>query len=338
VALRRDLGLAGAAVCPAAPGGAALPAPGATTAFRLVNSESDFLPGLIVDAYGPFLVVQAHTLGIVRRLGEIVEALVAELQPVGIFQRSEGELREREGLSPETGRLWGEEPPETVAFQESGLRFLADLRGGQKTGFFLDQRENRRRLAALVSSLATPAGTDAKAIEVLNAFAFTGAFGVCLAAANPRVRVLNLESSPEALALGRRNFALNGFADRAEDLPGNAFQLLRRFRDERRQFDVVILDPPKFAQAQGQVPGACRGYKDINLLAFKLLRPGGLLATFSCSGLVSPELFQKVVFSAALDAGSEPQLLARFAAGPDHPVLLGFPEGEYLKGLALRCP
>lgn len=305
----------------------------ATDAFRLVNGESDLLPGLIVDAYGPYLVLQAGTCGTAHTLPQIVAALGAQLAPRGIWQRSDAEVREREGLPPANGLLQGEEPPPALAVREHGLRFEVDLRGGQKTGFFLDQRENRRLAGEWI---ARAAGATAAPV-VLNAFSFTGGFGVYAARACPGARVLNLDASEDALALARANFARNGLADRAEFLCGNAFELLRRFRDARRQFDAIILDPPKFAQRQGQVPGACRGYKDLNLLAMKLLRPGGLLFTFSCSGLVGPELFRDVVAGAAADSGRPLQILARLGAGPDHPVLTSFPEGEYLKGFVLRC-
>jgi 23S rRNA (cytosine1962-C5)-methyltransferase len=306
--------------------------PGNTNAFRLINGESDFLPGVIVDAYADTLVMQFLTLGAERWKGVIVDTLWAMLQPAAIFERSDAEIRAKEGLESATGILRGEPAAAPLEIRENGLRFLVDIELGHKTGFYLDQRENRRLAATFAAQGDNPAGR----FMILNAFAYTGAFGVYCCAANSAARVLHLDESEAALELARRNHELNGSADRAEFMAGNAFQALRKFRDEDRQFDLVILDPPKFAAAQGQVAGACRGYKDINLLGIKLLRPGGILATFSCSGLIAPDLFRKVVFSAARDAGRAAQVLAATGHAPDHPWLLSFPEGEYLKGLFLR--
>lgn len=315
-----------------------------TTAFRLVNAESDLLPGLVVDVYGEFVVLQALTLGIARRLPEIVALLADRLKPRGIYQRSDVEVRAKEGLALETGVLYGDAPPETVLVHEHGLFFKVDVRGGQKTGFFLDQRENRRKFADSLAGFAQ-GENGGKLPEILNAFSYTGGFGVYAARACPGATIVNLDASEDALRLARQNFDLNASSalpnieklGTPEFLTGNAFEVLRKFRDQARQFEAIVLDPPKLAQAQAQVPGACRGYKDLNLLAIKLLRPGGLLFTFSCSGLVTPELFQKVVAGAAADARRDVQILARLGSGPDHPVLASFPEGEYLKGLALRC-
>jgi len=322
-----------------APGPAAL-----TTAFRLVNAESDLLPGLIADVYGEFIVIQVLTLGMARRLPEIVAWLADRLKPLGIYQRSDVDMRDREGLASETGVLAGAEPPATVLVREHGLLFKVNVRGGQKTGFFLDQRENRQKFADFLLGFAREENGREKP-EILNAFAYTGGFGVYAARACPGATIVNLDASEEALALARENFNLNASSSPsdieklgpAEFFTGNAFEVLRKFRDQARQFDAIVLDPPKLAQAQAQVPGACRGYKDLNLLAIKLLRPGGLLFTFSCSGLVTPELFQKVVAGAAADTRRDVQILARLGAGPDHPVLASFPEGEYLKGLVVRC-
>ncbi len=306
-----------------------------TTAFRLVNAESDGLPGLIVDVYAGWLVVQVLTLGLAQRLPEIVAALCELVPAQGVFERSDADIRRKEGMEPQVGVLRGETPPDTVEVRENGLRFLVDVKRGQKTGFFLDQRENRR-LAAQFMAGANSAGAAAP-VEILNAFCYTGGFGVYAAAACPGARVLNLDASADALVMARRNFELNGLAGAGEYLDGDVFVELRKFRDRARQFDAIILDPPKFAQSQGQLDGACRGYKDLNILAIKLLRPGGLLFTFSCSGLMTPDLFQKVLAGAATDARRDVQILARLGPGPDHPVALAFPEGEYLKGLVLRC-
>jgi 23S rRNA (cytosine1962-C5)-methyltransferase len=298
-------------------------------AFRLVYAESDGLPGLVVDRYGEFLVCQFLTAGAEKWKPELVQ-LLGDLtfsgQPVrGIYERSDVDVRDKEGLPPSSGVVAGEAPPESLMIDEYSCRFAVQIAHGHKTGFYLDQRENRALLAGFA------AGRD-----VLNAFAYTGAFGVWALRGGAR-HVVNLESSQPALDLGRENVRLNGFDDsRVEDVAGDAFHVLRQYRDSRRQFDLIILDPPKFADSRAQLERATRGYKDINLLAFKLLRPGGILFTFSCSGLVTPELFQQVVAGAALDAERDAQILRRLSQGPDHPVALNFPEGQYLKGLVCR--
>lgn len=305
---------------------APLSADPATTAYRLVHAESDGLPGLVVDRYGDWLAAQFLTLGIERQKATIVELLMELARPRGIIERSDVAVRHKEGLEPRCGLLAGEAPPPLVEVQEHGHRFVVDIAAGQKTGFYLDQRENRRRVAAYAAGRA-----------VLNGFAYTGAFAVYALAAGAR-HVTNVESSTEALELAERNLALNGFdPDRqAEQIAGNVFEVLRGFREAGRRFDLVILDPPKFAETKGQVEAATRGYKDINLLALQLLPPGGVLATFSCSGLVSEDLFQKVIFGASVDAGRDVQVLERLGQPPDHPVLLSFPEGAYLKGFICR--
>ncbi|WP_376791162.1 class I SAM-dependent rRNA methyltransferase [Thermoflexus sp.] len=297
-----------------------------TTAYRLVFAESDGLPGLIVDRYNDFLILQSLTLGIERWKPTLVRLLEEFFGPRGIYERSDVDVREKEGLPPRCGVLAGEAPPDRVLILEHGHRFYVDLRRGHKTGFYLDQRENRRRAAAYLWG----------AEEVLNAFSYTGAFAVYALAAGAR-RVVNVDTSAEALALAAENIRLNGFgADRFENIEGDAFEVLRQLYAEGRRFDAVILDPPKFAYAQAHLQRAARGYKDINLQALRLVRPGGVLITFSCSGLVSPELFQKIVFAAAEDAGREVQILEKLSQAPDHPIRLTFPESEYLKGLIGR--
>jgi 23S rRNA (cytosine1962-C5)-methyltransferase len=301
-----------------------------TTAYRLVHAESDYLPGLIVDRYGEWLVVQFLTLGVERRKEELV-GLLAGL-PVGsadglrgVYERSDVEVRAKEGLEQCTGVLWGEQPPQLVEILENGRHFLVDVRQGHKTGFYLDQRENRARLPAFCAGA-----------QVLDVFAYTGAFAVC-AAAGGASQVTLVESSAPALDLARRNLALNGFQRRSvEVVEGDVFSVLRGCRAQGRRFDVVVLDPPKFAHSQREVERAARAYKDVNLLAFRLLRPGGMLFTFSCSGAVSADLFQKIVFGAAVDAQREAQIVGVLAQGADHPVALTFPEGAYLKGLICR--
>jgi 23S rRNA (cytosine1962-C5)-methyltransferase len=298
----------------------------ATDAYRLVYAESDCLPGLIVDRYGDWLVVQFLTLGVERWKDELVRLLVGLLDGVqGVYERSDVNVREKEGLAQRVGLLWGEEPPEEIEIVENGCRFLTDVRQGHKTGFYLDQRENRARLPAFCAGA-----------EVLDAFSYVGGFGVYAAAGGAKAVTL-VDGSAPALELARRSFALNGFeSTEVEYVEGNVFSVLRGYRTQGRQFDVVVLDPPKFARSGREVEKASRAYKDVNLLAFQLLRPGGVLFTFSCSGAVSAELFQKIVFGAALDAGRDAQIVGHLAQGADHPVALTFPEGAYLKGLICR--
>jgi 23S rRNA (cytosine1962-C5)-methyltransferase len=299
---------------------------GDDNALRLVNAESDGLPGLVVDRYGDFVVCQFTAAGVERWKGEITGAL-ARLLPAcaGIYERSDATVRDREGLDPVAGVLRGGEPPDQIQISENGCRYGVDVKGGHKTGFYLDQRVNRARVASVAAGR-----------EVLNAFAYTGGFGVAAGMAGA-ARVTHVDLSAPALDLARANTALNGIAgDRAEFITGDVFQVLRQFRDSRRAFDLIVLDPPKFVESKGQVMAGCRGYKDINLLAMKLLRPGGLLATFSCSGLVTPDLFHKVVADAAVDADRRVQIIERLQQGPDHPEDVCFPEGLYLKGLVCR--
>jgi len=296
-----------------------------TDAYRLVNAESDLLPGLVLDRYSDYLVVQFLTLGIERWKAELVSLMAGLLQPRGIYERSDVEVREKEGLAQVSGLLYGQEPPDLVEITENGHRFLVDIKRGQKTGFYLDQRENRQKLTRYC-----------RGKEVLNCFAYTGAFAVYAAAAGAG-RITHVESSAEALELARRNMALNGFADRDDEyVEGDVFQVLREYRDKGRSFDLIILDPPKFAYSHDQVESACRGYKDINLLAMQIIAPGGILFTFSCSGLVSSDLFQKVLFGASVDARRDVQIVVKLSQASDHPILLAFPESEYLKGLVCR--
>jgi 23S rRNA (cytosine1962-C5)-methyltransferase len=299
----------------------------ATDAYRLVYAESDGLPGLIVDRYGDWLAVQFLTAGVEAQRELLIPLLADLFRPAGIVDRSDVAVRRQEGLPLRSGLAWGQPPPADLEIVENGHRFRADLLGGQKTGFYLDQRENRRIVAA-----------HSRGRRVLNAFSFTGAFGV-YALAGGAAHVTNLDSSHEALVGAEAALRMNGFDPdaQAEAIAGDVFQVLRAFRDEGRQFDLIILDPPKFARNKAELDGATRGYKDINLLGLKLLAPGGLLATFSCSGLVTPDLFQKIVFGASIDAGREAQIIARLGQGADHPIRLSFPEGEYLKGLLCRA-
>jgi 23S rRNA (cytosine1962-C5)-methyltransferase len=298
------------------------PAEGAS---RLVYAESDGLPGLVVDRYAGWLVVQFLTLGSERWRDPLLAWLRRELAPEGIYERSDVDVREKEGLPQRTGPLWGPPPPTCVEIVEGGHRFRVDIVGGQKTGFYLDQRLNRQRVASYC-----------RGREVLNCFSYTGGFGV-YAAAEGATQVWQVDESGDALRLARDNMEINGLPAPADHyLERDVFQLLREYRDRGRRFDLIVLDPPKFAFAQSQVERACRGYKDINRLAMGLLRPGGILATFSCSGAVGQELFQKVLFGAALDAHRSVQIVETLTQAEDHPTLLSFPEAAYLKGLVCR--
>ncbi|MCA9977986.1 MAG: class I SAM-dependent methyltransferase [Anaerolineales bacterium] len=308
-------------------GRAALNLEPATTAYRLVNAEADGVPGLIVDKYGDFLVMQCLTLGIDQRKMMLANLLATLLQPRGILERSDASVRRKEGLTAVTALLWGEAPPATLNFRENGLHFTVDLHEGHKTGFYLDQRENR----AIVGQPNIVGGQ-----EVLNTFAYTGGFAI-YAAASGAGKIVNLDTSASALTLAKANIELNGW-QRPDDeyVTADAFQQLRAYRDNGRTFDAIILDPPKFANSQRDIQQAARGYKDLNWLAFRLVRPGGWVATFSCSGLVTADLFQKIVFGAAIDAKRDVQILQFLSQGPDHPVLLSFPESAYLKGFLCR--
>ena len=291
---------------------------------RLIHAESDGLPGLIVDRYGDVLVMQIGSAGPERWRDTIADILQELCKPVCIYERSDSDSRALEGLEPRNGVLRGA-LPENVEVIENGLRFGVDVAAGQKTGFYLDQHDNR----ALT-------GTLSQDKDVLNCFCYTGGFSLYALRGGAK-SVLSIDASEQALQLAQRNLELNGLdASRAEWQCADVFQALRTLRDQNRKFDLIILDPPKFAPTAAFAEKAARGYKDINLLAFKLLRPGGLLCTYSCSGGISEDLFQKIIAGAALDAGVDAQIIHYLHASADHPVLLSFPEGAYLKGLVLR--
>ncbi len=296
---------------------------GATTnSWRLVHAEADGLPGVVADRYGETVVVQLLSAGADRWREAIVDALFALPGTACVWERSEGDARALEGLPDRVGVLRGAAPAELV-IEEHGIRCGLTLAGGQKTGYYLDQRDNR----AVIRTLAQDA-------EVLDCFCYAGGFALNAAAGGAR-SVLAVDSSATALEAARANAALNGAAQ-IEWLEADVFQLLRRLRDQARSFDVIVLDPPKFAPTAAHAERAARAYKDINLLALKLLRPGGCLLTFSCSGGVNPDLFQKIVAGAALDAGVDARIERWLHAAPDHPVALNVPESEYLKGLVCR--
>jgi 23S rRNA (cytosine1962-C5)-methyltransferase len=297
----------------------------ATDAWRVLHAESDGLPGVVADRYGDTLVLQLTSAGAERWRETIADALLDATGAARVWERSDAEVRALEGLAPTTGPVRGGREPTRVVVSEQGIRFEVDLERGHKTGFYLDQRGNRLRLREL-----------SRGRDVLDGFCYTGGFALNAAKGGAR-SVHALDSSAESLALGRRNAELNGLAG-VDWVGGDVFEMLRHLRDRGRQFDLIVLDPPKFAPTAAHAGRAARAYKDINLLALKLLRPGGLLMTFSCSGGVSADLFQKIVAGAALDAGVDAQIVERLGAGPDHPVALNFPEGDYLKGLLCRVP
>ncbi len=304
----------------------------ASDAMRLIHAESDGLPGLVVDRYGEILVLQSLTAGCEFWRETLADLLLEQTGATTIYERSDADVRELEGLPPRTGLLRGSNLESRITITEYGLKFLVDIASGHKTGFYLDQRANRRRVGEL-----------AQGRDVLNCFCYTGGFSIHAAAGGAK-SVLSVDTSGEALALGRENARLNGISADSVSTgsitvlgwsDADVFTALRKFRDQNRAWDLIILDPPKFAPTAAQSEKAARGYKDINRLAFKLLRPGGILVTFSCSGGIDAALFQKIVASAALDAGVEAQIIEYLAQGPDHPVSIHFPEGAYLKGLVL---
>ncbi|MBI1856226.1 MAG: class I SAM-dependent methyltransferase [Chloroflexi bacterium] len=289
-------------------------------ALRLVHAESDGLPGLIVDRYADALVLQSLTAGSEFWKEIIADILLEQTGLKNIYERSDADVRELEGLTPHIGILCGTIPDFPLTITEHGLKFNVNISEGHKTGFYLDQRANRQRARAL-----------AKDKDVLDCFCYTGGFTVNALAGGAK-SVVSVDSSADALGLGRENVSINGLPE-PEWIEADIFQRLRKFRDERRSFDLIVLDPPKFAPTVSQVDRASRAYKDINLLAFKLLRPGGILFTFSCSGGVDANLFQKIVAGAALDANVDAQIAEHLSQAADHPVSLNFPEGAYLKGL-----
>lgn len=295
------------------------------TACRLVHGEGDGLPGLIVDRYGDTLVVALSAAGAEAWRDEIIAALAALPGVACIYERSDVEVRSLEGLAPRTGVAHGTLPA-AVTIVEDGIAYIVDVAGGHKTGFYLDQRDSRRIVRA-----------QAAGREVLNMFCYTGAFSLAALAGGAQ-SVLSIDSAEDALAGARANLAANPElpAERATWKEGDAFTELRKLRDAGASFDMIVLDPPKFAPTAAHAERAARAYKDINLLALKLLRDDGVLATFSCSAAIDAKLFAQIVAGAAQDAGTDAAVLARFSAGADHPVTLAFPEGDYLKGLLLR--
>ncbi len=293
---------------------------------RLVHGESDGLPGLIVDRYGDTLVAQFTSAGTERWKAVLADALLAATGLTKLYERSDASVRQLEGLEPATGWLRGDGPTE-LSIREHGWRLTLDIAEGHKTGFYLDQRDSRHRFSEAVRRLG--------ARSVLNCYCYTGGFTVA-ALAGGAEHVTSIDSSGPALERARAHAALNGFdAGRTEFLDADVNASLRRFIQEGRRFDAIVLDPPKFAPTVAHAERAARAYKDINRLGLQLLAPGGLLYTFSCSGGISADLFHKIVASAGADAGVDGYILERLGGAPDHPMTLEFPEGEYLKGLAV---
>jgi 23S rRNA (cytosine1962-C5)-methyltransferase len=297
---------------------------GGSAACRLVFAESDGLPGLIVDRYAGYVVCQLLAAGADRWREEISGLLMELVAPHGVYERSEGSARKKEGLKSLRGVMRGAEPPPEIEVDASGGRWLIDVANGQKTGAYLDQQRNRERVAELAAGG-----------EVLDAFSYTGGFAIAALLRGATSATL-VESSSEALRTAEREAAANGVGERCRFVAASVFDELRAQREAGRRYDVVVLDPPKFVHSADQINAGSRGYKDVNMLGLQLVRPGGVLATFSCSGHVDAALFQKIVAGAALDARRDAQILERLSQPADHPVAIEFPEAEYLKGLILR--
>jgi 23S rRNA (cytosine1962-C5)-methyltransferase len=293
-----------------------------TNAYRLVNGEGDFLPGLIIDCYGETFVLQCLTAGMDRLKDLFVDLMAKHFHPQNIYERSDAATRKEEGLPESRGLLFGKEVPDRIEIEEYGCRFKVNVKAGQKTGFYLDQRENRFSLQGISHEK-----------KILDCFCYTGSFAIHAGFGGAKEMTL-VDSSEEALGMAEEHFNLNLL----EKIPhrmirGDVFEVMRTLEPE---YDIIILDPPPFAKKKGHLMNASRGYKDLNLWAFRLLKKEGILITFSCSQHMSWDLFQKIIFSAALDAGRDVQLLGRKGHPIDHPVNLSHPEGEYLRGLVCR--
>ena len=296
-----------------------------TKAYRLISAEADGLPGLIVDRYNDILVCQFLSAGMEFWKSKIIDKLQSLSNVRTIYERSDVEVRKKEGLALCKGLLWGCEPPDLVEIEENGIKFYVDIKNGHKTGFYLDQRDNR----FLVQS-------NCAGKHVLNCFAYTGGFGIA-ALKGGAAHVTNVEDTASQIDLIEKNLTLNNMDSRqCTNVKADVFQLLRAYEKEGRSFDLIILDPPKFAESQSHLMRAARGYKDINLLAFKILRSGGVLFTFSCSGLMKMDLFQKIVTDAAIDSGRDAQIIKWLGQSLDHPVKLYIPETNYLKGMCVH--
>ncbi|MCG6401116.1 class I SAM-dependent methyltransferase [Vibrio fluvialis] len=297
------------------------------TGYRLIAAESDGLPGITIDKYQDFLVCQLLSAGAECQKDALVEALKQCFPTCSIYERSDVAVRKKEGLEERVGVLHGELPPKSVVIEENGVKISVDIVGGHKTGFYLDQRDSRFQSMKYVKNK-----------DVLNCFSYTGGFGLYALKGGAR-RVINADVSQPALDTAKFNAELNEFdisKKRAVFLNADVFKLLREYRDQGTKFDVVIMDPPKFAESKAQLNGACRGYKDINMLAMSIIKSGGTLLTYSCSGLMDLALFQKIIADAAIDAGRTVKFVERFEQAADHPVDTAYPEGFYLKGFACK--
>lgn len=298
---------------------------GGLTGFRLCAAESDGLPGITIDKFDNYLVCQLLSAGAERHKGELVQALIKLFPGCNVYERSDVDVRKKEGLEPITGVLHGNAPTEPVRIMENGLALEVDILGGHKTGFYLDQRDSRNALSRF-----------SKDKTVLNCFSYTGTFSLYALKAGCE-KVTNVDVSESALAIAKRNVEHNNLdLSKVDFIKQDVFKLLREYREKGVQFDTIVMDPPKFADSKAQLTGACRGYKDINMIAMQILKPGGTLLTFSCSGLMEQNLFQKVVADAALDAGRELRIMERLNQAPDHPIAGEYPEGFYLKGLICK--
>ncbi|KKI48041.1 23S rRNA (cytosine(1962)-C(5))-methyltransferase RlmI [Obesumbacterium proteus] len=295
------------------------------TGYRLIAGESDGMPGITIDRFQNFIVLQLLSAGAEYQRANLLAALQHCYPECSIYDRSDVAVRKKEGLPLAQGSVLGDEPPALLPIREHGMQILVDIKEGHKTGFYLDQRDSRlaaRRFSA-----------NAK---VLNCFSYTGAFAVS-ALMGGCEHVISVDTSQAALDVARQNVELNQLdLSKAEFVRDDVFQLLRKYRDEGRKFDLIIMDPPKFVENKSQLAGACRGYKDINMLAMNLLNSGGILLSFSCSGLMPIELFQKILADAAIDAGRDVQFIEQYRQAADHPVIASYPEGLYLKGFACR--
>ncbi|QCT20793.1 23S rRNA (cytosine(1962)-C(5))-methyltransferase RlmI [Jejubacter calystegiae] len=293
--------------------------------YRLIAGESDGLPGITIDRFGDFLVLQLLSAGAEYQRPALVSALQSLYPDCSIYDRSDVAVRKKEGMALTQGPVCGELPPDLLTIEEHGMKLLVDIKAGHKTGYYLDQRDSRFATRRYV-----------KDRRVLNCFSYTGGFAVS-ALLGGCSEVISVDTSEEALAIARQNVTLNQQdLSRTQFVRDDVFKLLRRYREQGETFDVIVMDPPKFVENKNQLAGACRGYKDINLLALQLLNPGGILLTFSCSGLMASDLFQKIVADAAVDAGRDVQFIEQFRQAADHPVIASYPEGLYLKGFACR--
>ncbi len=293
--------------------------------YRLIAGESDGLPGVTIDRFGNFLVLQLLSAGAEYQRPAILSALQALYPACSIYDRSDVAVRKKEGMELTQGLVVGEMPPELLAIEENGMKLYVDIQAGHKTGYYLDQRDSR---------LATRRYVADK--RVLNCFSYTGGFAISALMGGCR-QVVSVDTSQEALDVAKKNVELNQLdLSKAEFVRDDVFKLLRKYRDQGEKFDVIVMDPPKFVENKSQLQGACRGYKDINMLAIQLLNPGGVLMTFSCSGLMTTDLFQKIIADAAIDAGRDVQFIEQFRQAADHPVIAPYPEGLYLKGFACR--